>query len=224
MRKIPQSKCLRQIGDQLQNCKICFLIIYTSCAIWERIHCSSLVYLLQLDILQRWFQHGKKIWTWNFSTWKSSVQMWKTMPCIYIFKASHFMRSVCEKGLGLWAGGLVEQSAAPTHYSEVCPQWAVVLRKSRQTLSYCCCHCLEKKQRKHHSHNSPQWETGTERDGKLLEPLVCRAFCRSNSTLLSRGVTILQIHGIYHIYCIVITLVWICSKEADWMLWGEGLT
>lgn len=38
----------------------------------------------------------------------------------------------------------MEQSAAPTHCPEVCPQWA---------LSYCCCccrrRCLEEKHRKH---------------------------------------------------------------------------
>lgn len=97
---------------------------------------------------------------------------------------------MCEKGFSLQVRGLSEQSAAPTHYLGVCPQWAAALRRSRQTLSYCCCcccccYCLEKKQRKYHSNQRPQWKTGGGKDGDLsqlvgLKKCIIFSSCRSH--------------------------------------------
>lgn len=116
---------------------------------------------LQLDILQQCFHHsenkiciGQERPTQHGFFHIEELSVNATNPALHLYL--NFTGSMCEKGLRLRAGGLVEQSAAPTHYSEVCPQWAVALRRSRQILSYCCCCCLEKKQRRHHSHQSPQ--------------------------------------------------------------------
>ena len=94
------------------------------------------------------------------------------------------------KGLilvGRWAGG---QGAAPTHYPEVCPQWAVALRRCRQILNYECwryCYCLQKKQKKSPNQQSPQKGTRNEKSQRtqLLEnfTLSLGAKCGYNKTV-----------------------------------------